>query len=229
MCSLEDFQDARETRQQFLRCSWKAFQLCVLRVFPSPLLLSREVVIVKITPPAGSAGWKVELVLNPPGISFTPSSSPEIWSASSQHSPCSSPSSHRAECSVHPLDLTGKGFSCFLLTPLFFCLLCLFTPTSVLTPGVANSVTCTFYHPKITLKNCAAWSQSFVWYLHLKQTSLVLPTQGCGIFLLNICSSCVLLIERISRIVHKTQFSSLQTGGCWCNHRIPGWFDWKGP
>lgn len=92
-------------------------------------------------------------------ISFTLSSCPEILislPAPSQRSPCRSPSTHQAKCSMDLFDLTERGFSCFLLTPLFSCLLCLFTLISAVTLGVTNSVTCTFYHPKNTLKNCAA-------------------------------------------------------------------------
>lgn len=187
MCSSEDFQNARETRQEFLRCLWKAFKLSVLRILPSPLLTSREVVIVKMSPPGrqcwleGGADAKSILCL-----SFTDQSpilrSLSVSPASSWHSPCRSPSSHEAKWPMDPFYLTERGFSCFLLIPLFFCLFCLFTLTSVLTSGVTNFVTCTFFHPKNTLNNCAAWFQSFVWYFHLKQTSLVLPTQGCGIF-----------------------------------------------
>lgn len=159
----------------------------MLRIFPSPLLTSREVVIVKITPPSrqcwleGGADAKSILCL-----SFTAQSrilrSLSASPASSWHSPCRSLSGHEAKWPMDPFYLTERGFFLLFVNPSLFCLFCLFTLTSVLASGVTNSVTCTIFHPKNTLKNCATWFQSFVWYLHLKQTSLVLPTQGCGIF-----------------------------------------------
>lgn len=128
MCSLEDFQHRRETRQKFLRCSWKAFRLSVLRILPCPLLISREVVTVKITPlsrqcwleggAAAKSGFHSEL-------------SSVSWAPDLPH-----PGTHLA--GLHPVTRQRGQWICLIwqkeVFPAFCCLF-LFLPALSVHPG----------------------------------------------------------------------------------------------